>query len=321
MDRTGKMTAFVKVVESGSFVGAARQLRLSSTMVSRHVRELEERLGVKLLHRTTRRVGLTEAGALFYQRCSALLAELDELEGATSQFQTTPRGILRVSSPLAFGSVRIAAVLAEFADLCPEVTVDLTLTDRTVDLVEEGFDIAVIVGDIPDSSCMTRLLRTTGTILCGAPEYLSRKGIPQAPEDLASHNCIGHAMPAYAKTWTFAGPDGRAHAVKVSGNLRTNSVAAQLTAAVHGQGLILVPGYAVADALASGRLVALLGTYTGPELPIRLVYPPGRFLAPKVRAFVDFVVARLGRADKPPAHRGDGGCLSRPAAVEEQPGA
>ncbi len=290
MDRIGKMTAFAKVVETGSFVGAARQLRLSSTMVSKHVRELEDRLGVKLLHRTTRRVSLTEVGALFYERCSGLLAELDDLESAASQLQTTPRGVLRVSAPLAFGSLRIPAMLAAFADLYPDVTIELILADRAVDVVEEGFDLAVVVGDIPNSSYMTRLLGLAQAIVCAAPGYLAKRGIPQTPEDLFTHNCLTHAIPGVSKGWAFVGPDNKPCLVKISGNFITNSMMALLTAALNGQGLILTPTFMVADAVESGTLVTMLSTYTTPEIPIRLVYPPGRYLSAKVRAFIDFLV-------------------------------
>ncbi len=300
MDRLSKMTAFTKVVETGSFVGAARQLRLSSTMVSKHVRELEDRLGVKLLHRTTRRVSLTEVGALFYERCSGLLAELDELESAASQLQTTPRGVLRVSAPLAFGSLRIPTLLAAFADLYPDVTVELTLADRPVDVVEEGFDLAVIIGDMPNSSYMTRLLSLTKAIVCAAPGYLARKGTPETPADLANHNCLTHDIPAASKGWAFTGPDNKPHIIKVAGNFRTNSATALLTAALNGQGLILTPLYMVADALKNETLVALLTAYTTPEIPIRLVYPPGRYLSAKVRTFIDFLISRLaGETPRP----------------------
>ena len=294
MDRIGEMTAFIKVVETGSFVGAARQLRLSSMMVSKHVRELEDRLGAKLLHRTTRRVGLTEVGALFYERCSGLLTELDELERAASQLQTTPRGVLRLSAPLAFGSLRIPPMLAAFADLYPEVTVELILADRTVDLVEEGFDLAMIIGDIPNSSYMTRLLGLAKTIVCASPAYLARNGTPETPDDLAAHNCLTRAvLPAMFKDWAFIGPDNKPQVVKTSGNFRTNSATALLTAALNGQGIIFTSSYMVADALKNGSLVAVLATYTTPEVAIRLVYPPGRYLSAKVRTFIDFLVARF----------------------------
>ena len=303
MDRIGKMAAFVKVVETGSFVGAAGQLRLSPTMISRHVRQLEERLGVTLLHRTTRRVGLTEVGALFYERCAALLAELDELEGDASRLHATPRGRLRVSAPLAFGSVQVAAVLADFAGLYPDVAVELVLADRGVDLVEEGFDLAVVMGELPVSSYMTRLLLAAGTVLCAAPDYLARRGGPLCPEDLAGHNCLTHSDPAHAKSWTFVGPDRRQHQVRISGGFHSNSITALVTAALQGLGLVLAPVYLVGEHLRSGALVAQLEHYATAEVPIRLVYPPGRPLSAKVRSFIDFLVERLSGDAAPPAQR------------------
>jgi DNA-binding transcriptional LysR family regulator len=294
MDRIGKMTAFTKVVETGSFIGAAQQMRVSSTIISKHVRELEAWLGVRLLNRTTRHVSLTEIGTVFYERCRELLVELAELENVAGKLQTTPRGTLRVSAPLAFGAARIAAVLPDFAQACPQVTVELILTDRYVDVVEEGFDLAVTMDELPDSSVITRLLGTTQTILCAAPAYLARHPAPNVPDDLLGHNCLTHATQALARAWVFTGGADRvAHRVKVSGNFRTNSAAAQLTAALQGLGVALQPDFLVAQALREGSLVALLQGYAAPNLPIRLVYPPGRYLAAKVRAFADFLVSRF----------------------------
>ncbi|HQT46059.1 MAG: hypothetical protein B7X08_04185 [Acidocella sp. 20-63-7] len=293
MDRIGKMTAFTKVVETGSFTGAAQQMRVSSTIISKHVRELEAWLGVRLLNRTTRHVSLTEVGTVFYERCRELLVELAELENVAGKLQTTPRGTLRVSAPLAFGAARISAVLPDFVQVCPQVTVELILTDRYVDVVEEGFDLAVTMDELPDSSAITRLLGTTQMIVCAAPAYLDRHPALNVPDDLHDHNCLTHATQALAKAWVFTGADGVEHRVKVSGNFRTNSAAAQLTAALQGLGVALQPHFLVAQALREGSLVALLEDYAAPNLPIRLVYPPGRYLAAKVRAFADFLVSRF----------------------------
>ena len=295
MDRIGKMTAFAKVVETGSFAGAAEQLHLSATMVSKHVRELEDWLGVRLLNRTTRSVALTEIGTQFYQKCSQILQDLSDLENVTSQMQARPRGVLRVSAPLAFGAVRIAAVLADFAKLCPDVTVELILTDRMVDVVEEGFDLALVIGDLPDSSYVSRLLCVTHTVLCAAPRYLAQYGTPCTPADLDGHNRLGHTTEPLSREWTFRDREGKIHTTKIDGNFRTNSVTAELTAAIHGQGLTLQPDYLVIDALRDGRLVALLTDYTTLEIPLHVVYPPGRYPSTKVRAFIDFLVGRFSQ--------------------------
>ncbi len=293
MNQLGDMTAFAKVVETGSFTAAARQLRLSSTMVSKHVRELEDRLGLKLLNRTTRRVSLTEVGALYYERCAPLLAEIAELECMASQMNTTPRGLLRVSAPLAFGAARVAPALADFSKHYPDVTVELILTDRVVDLVEEGFDLAVRFGDPGNSSLITRQLAIYPTMVCATPAYLAEHGIPATPEDLARHNCLTQTTEQFSRQWTFLGPDGRSHAVRISGNFRTNSISAQLAAALRGQGLTLQPSHVVADEIISGRLAQVLAAFRAPELVARVVYLPGRHLSAKTRAFIDFFVAQL----------------------------
>jgi DNA-binding transcriptional LysR family regulator len=293
MDRLGKMTAFVKVVETGSFTAAAQTLRLSATMVSKHVRELEDQLGVKLLHRTTRRVSLTEVGALFYERCAPLLVELTDLETMASQVDAAPRGLLRVSAPLAFGAARVAPALVEFSRLYPEITVDLILTDRAVDLIEEGFDLAIHTGEVAESTTKTRLLTVFSTLLCAAPSYLAERGTPVRPEDLAQHNCLPHVFHELSKEWSFVGPDNKSHVTRISGTIRTNSVVAQLAAALCGHGLTLLPSFLVVDELAQGRLVQVLSEYQAPEIPVRLLYLPGRHVSAKVRAFIDFLVGRF----------------------------
>jgi DNA-binding transcriptional LysR family regulator len=207
-----------------------------------------------------------------------------------SQLHTTPRGVLRVSAPLSFGAARIAPALADFSKQYPEVTVELILTDRTVDLIEEGFDLAIHIGDPPDSSSMTRLLTVFQTIVCGAPEYIRERGIPLIPADLAGHNCLTYVSHAFSKQWDFVGPDHQSHSVRVSGNLRTNSPSAQLAAALRGQGLTLQPRNLVADDIRCGRLRQVLAEYKGPEIPVRLIYLSGRHLSAKIRAMVDFLV-------------------------------
>ena len=278
MDRLANMTAFAKVVETGSFTGAARHLRVSPTMVSKQVRELEDRLGIKLLNRTTRRVSLTDVGSLFYQRCAPLLDEIAELECLASQMNTTPRGLLRVSAPLAFGATRVAAALADFTKHYPDVQVDLVLTDRMVDLVDEGFDLAIYVGDPGNSSLIARRLAVYQTILCATPAYLSEHGAPAVPEDLTRHNCLTHPNEELSKQWTFAGPGGEPHTIKVSGNYRTNSITAQIAAALRDQGVMLQPTNMVAEEIRSGRLVQILSEFKSPELVVRALYLPGRHL-------------------------------------------
>ncbi|MDR3717898.1 MAG: LysR family transcriptional regulator [Bryobacteraceae bacterium] len=293
MDRLAKMTAFAKVAETGSFTKAARALRLSPTIISKHVRELEEALGVRLLNRTTRHVGLTEIGGIYYEQCADLLTQLEALENITGELQNTPTGVLRVSTPLGFGTALIAPLLPTFSAAYPKVTVELILTDRYVDVVEEGFDMAVTMNQLPESSYITRTLSNTGTVLCAAPEYLARHGAPATPEDLAGHNCLVVANAPLGVPWSFTGADGVAHAIKVGGNLRTNSATVQLQAALGGQGIALQPDFLVAQALRDGRMVRVLPDYATTQIIFRMVYPPGRHLTAKLRAFTDFLVANL----------------------------
>jgi len=293
MDQIGNMAAFVKVVETGSFVKAARLLRLSSTMVSKHVRALEERLGTQLLHRTTRRIHVTEAGLLFYERCSELLVALDELESSATSLHTVPRGVLRVSAPAVFGSCRIAPLLPALAARYPELSIELTLIDRPVDLIEEGLDVAVMIGELPDSGYATRLLTRSKTVICAAPDYLARRGIPAHPDDLTGHNCFIHTGWLSEQGWRFSGTNGPLPPVEISGNFRTNGFLAQRTAALAGHGLAVMPRFFVEEDLELGRLTAVLSDYIGPSIPVRLVYPSGRRLPSKTRVFIDSVIAAL----------------------------
>ena len=293
MDRLAKMTAFAKVAETGSFTKAARALRMSPTIISKHVRELEEALGVRLLNRTTRHVSLTEIGSIYHEHCAELLAQLDALENIAGEMQNTPTGVLRVSAPLGFGATRIAPLLTRFAAAYPNVTVEMILTDRYVDVVEEGFDMAVTMNQPPETSYVTRTLVSTATVLCAAPEYLARHGTPAAPEDLTTHNCLVVMSAQLGAPWSFTGADGAARTVKVSGNFRTNSALAEMELALRGQGLALQPDFLVEQALRDGRMVRVLADYTTPQLTFRMVYPPGRHLTAKLRAFADFLVANL----------------------------
>ncbi|WP_298283634.1 LysR family transcriptional regulator [Acidocella sp.] len=294
MDRIGKMVAFAKVVESGSFVQAARQLRLSPSIVSRHVRELEDWLGARLLTRTTRHVSLTEIGAVFYERCASLLHELDALEATAGRLQTTPRGTLRVSAPLALGATRVAALLPGFSRDYPDITIELILTDRAVDIVEEGFDLALTMDELTTTTAITRLLCHTRSVLCAAPAYLAAHGAPATLADLKSHNILAYSTALFAKGALFTGPEGHTETIRAEGSLRTNSAIALHTAALGGLGLAMLPDFLVHEALTDGRLTALLPAWRPPDLPIRLVYPPGRNLPAKTRAFADYLIKTLG---------------------------
>jgi DNA-binding transcriptional LysR family regulator len=297
MDRFDNMRVFAKVVETSSFAGAAARLGISASMVSQHVKELEERLGARLLNRTTRKVSLTETGRAYYERCTRLLADLEETEQAVSDMHAAPRGELRVNATPTFGILQLAPAIADFTARFPGISVELMLSNRMADLIEESLDVAVRVGLVPDSSLIARQLAPCRMVVCGAPSYFEKQGIPRSPADLTNHNCLTVAVTglSYYRMWHLTAPDGTALNLSPMGNLRTNSGAVLKVAALAGHGLVCLPTYLVGDALQSGRLVTVLDDYTAPPLTLRALYPHSRHLSAKVRAFVDFLASRFGR--------------------------
>jgi len=297
VDRFDSMRVFAKVVENSSFAGAAARLDISASMVTLHVKELEERLGVRLLNRTTRKVSLTETGRAYYERCTRLLADLEETEQCVSDMHAAPRGELRVNATPTFGILQLAPAIADFTTRFPDISVELMLSEHTVDLVEEGFDVAVRVGELPDSSLIAHQLAPCRMVVCGAPSYLEKHGKPRTPADLTAHNCLtvaGTGSPYY-REWHLMAADGTTLNISPMGNLRTNSGAVLIVAAIAGHGLACLPTYLAGDALQSGRLVTVLDDYMAPPLPLRALYPHNRYLSGKVRAFVDFLAARFGQ--------------------------
>jgi len=297
VDRFDNMRVFAKVVESGSFTGAAARLSVSASMVSQHVKELEERLGARLLNRTTRKVSLTETGRAYYERCTRLLADLEETEQAVSDMHAAPRGELRINATPSFGILQLAPAIADFTAHFPGISVELMLSERPVDLIAEGFDVAVRVEELPDSSLIARQLAPCRMVVCGAPSYFERHGVPRTPADLANHNCLTAAgnVLSYYRAWHLTAADGTALNISPIGNLRSNSGAVLIVAAFAGHGLVCLPTYFVGEALQSGRLVTVLDDYMAPPYTLRALYPHNRHLSAKVRAFVDFLVARFGR--------------------------
>jgi len=295
MDRLESMRIFVKVVESGSFTGAAARLRVSPGMASEHAKALEERLGTRLLNRTTRKLSLTETGRAYYERSTRILADLDEAEQAASDLQATPRGELRVNASPSFGILQLAPAISDFSAQFPEVSVDLMLSDRMVALIDEGFDLAVRCEPLPDSSLIARPIAPVRLVICAAPSYLDRHGTPRTPADLASHNCLTlTGSPHFAK-WFLPGDAGDFGDVSPSGNLRSNSGGVLKHAALAGHGLVCLPTYITADELRSGRLVSVLDDYPTPTFMLRALYPSNRHLSAKVRGFVDFLAKRFGK--------------------------
>ena len=295
MDRFDNMRVFAKVVESGGFTSAAVRLGMSASMVSQHVKELEERLSVRLLNRTTRKVSLTETGRAYYQRCTRLLADLEETEHAASDMHAAPRGELRVNSWPSFGVRHLALAVADFTARFPAISVELMLSDRMADLIDDGFDVAVRAEPLHDSSLIARQLAPLRIVVCGAPSYFETHPKPRTPADLKDHNCLTMTGSALYRMWHLRAADGTAIDIAPVGNLHSNISSVLETAALAGHGLAWLPTYLCCDALRSGRLVTVLDDYMAPPYAIRALYPHNRHLSAKVRAFVDFLAARFGR--------------------------
>jgi DNA-binding transcriptional LysR family regulator len=292
MDRFTSLATFVQVVDSGGFSAAARRLNMSVTTVSSHVQSLEDRLGARLLNRTTRRVGLTEIGKEYYERCVHILAEVEEADRAAGTLHSTPRGTLRLYAGSQIVQF-LAPVISEFLTLYPVVSVDLTIGERMVDLVEEGFDLAIRGVPPPDSSLIVRSLTPWRPVLCCSPGYLESHRPPERLEDLAQHNCLRYAYYPFGDEWRFTGPTGEPAAVRVSGNLVSNSGEALRTVVLNGQGVFLAPSFLVAGDLAAGRLVRILEAYRPVELAISAIYPHRLHVASKVRNFIDLAARRF----------------------------
>jgi DNA-binding transcriptional LysR family regulator len=292
MDRLVAMEAFVRAADGRSFSQAARQMRLSKSVVSRQIAALEAALGARLLQRTTRTLTLTEAGRLYLERARRVLAEVEDAERSVGQLSDAPRGQLRVSAPMSFGFLHLAAAIPAFLARHPDVTVDMSLTDRFVDLVEEGFDVAVRIGRLRDSSLVARRLAPSRLVVCGSPGYLARRGVPRVPADLAGHECLHNTN--IEGQWAFALPDGGVQMVDVSGRLSANNGDALQAAAREGAGLVYLPSFIVGEDLQAGRLVSVLDGFTTVGATVNAVYPHARHLSPKVRVFVDFLAERFG---------------------------
>ena len=288
------MALFARVVEAGGFSAAARELSLSKASVSKRIARLEDRLGVRLLNRTTRRLSLSEAGEAFYGGCRRMVSEAEAAEQAVTHLAAAPRGTLRVNAPMSFGQLHLAPALTAFLERYPELAVDLVLDDREVNLVQEGFDVGVRIKALRDSSLIARRLAPFRALVCAAPSYLEAQGVPTRPEDLNRHACLLYSYLPEPDVWTLEGPGGERR-VRVKGRLRANNGEALLRAAVAGFGVVLQPTFLVGEAVRAGRLRPLLTDWTVSQaVGIHAIYPASRNLSPKVRVFVDFLTERFG---------------------------
>jgi DNA-binding transcriptional LysR family regulator len=283
------MKVFSAVVEAGSFTGASRVLTMSKAAVSRYVADLEERLGVRLLHRTTRKLSPTTEGEIFHARCRELLDNLDEAEAEITARSGEASGLLKVNVPVTFGLMHLAPLWPIFLERHPKLDLDITLSDRVVDLVEDGVDLAVRIGQLPLSTLISRKLASTRLVLCAAPGYLARHGEPQHPGELVQHEVISYSLFASGEQWRFTGPDGEV-SVTVLPRVRTNSGDTCRAAALQDQGIVLQPTFIVGPDLARGTLRELMPAWRSFELGVYAVYPSRRFVSPKVRLLIDFLV-------------------------------
>jgi len=302
MDRLKCIEVFIRVVEAGSFAAVAERFDMTAPMIGRHVRALEDLLGTQLLNRTTRRQSLTEAGRIYYERSKTVLAELQAADESVAVMRSVPRGVLRIGAPVTFGSVCLAPALPEFLAANPEVRVEMTLNNRVVDLIDEGYDAVVRSGTLPDSALIARGLAPYTLVAGASPSYIARRGTPAHPHELTSHACLGFHPGAEFDTWTFA--DRRSHnaviEVRVSGPMSTNSGQALLNAAVGGAGIVLQAEALLSSDLRAGRLVSILQDYPAVALPLSILYSPTRAITPKLRAFLDFMSSRFGASNELP---------------------
>jgi DNA-binding transcriptional LysR family regulator len=293
IDLVACMRVFTAVVEAGSFAGAADKLELSRGMATRYVAQLEAHLGVRLLNRTTRKLSLTEAGHDCNDRALQILSMIAEAESSLAQTSSVPRGILRVCSSNAFGARHLGLAITQYLQEYPGVQVDLTLNDRVVDLVEEGFDLAIRVATKIDSGLVARKLAHSRLVVCASPGYLQKHGVPTVPEDLIHHHCLTYAYVNSPNEWRFR-RRGVEKRIPVSGNLRANSGDILRNAAAEDLGVTLQPDFLAFEALREGKLVRVLADWQNDELGVFAVYPNRKFLPAKVRNFIDFLVERFG---------------------------
>src|ERR1700733_630725 len=297
MDRLTSLTGFVRGVASGGFSAAGRHLNMSTTMVSNHVQSLEDRLGARLLNRTTRKVSLTEVGKAYYDRCTQILADLEQADDIAGALQSTPRGTLRIYTATHMVPF-VAPTVIEFLASYPDVTIDLTMGEREIDMIDEGFDLAIRLTPPPDSSLIVRSLATWRHVLCCSPAYLEKHRPPRQLSELTNHNCVRHVLYPFGENWHFLDPKGAPASVRISGNLISNSGETLRLAALQGIGISLTAGFLIGDDLETGRLIRLLPEYRPVEMSLNAVYPHRHHLSAKVRGFIDLLVHHSAEQQK-----------------------
>jgi DNA-binding transcriptional LysR family regulator len=298
VDLLRAMRIFVRVVDAGSITAAASEFDLTPTMVGNHLQALEDRLGTRLLNRTTRRQNLTEIGKVYYARCVEILDLVQGADELALELQTVPKGRLRITASAVFGTELLMPALADYSRLYPKVHLDVVLTDTVVDLADDGFEAAIRIGTLQDTNLVARPLAPYRLAICAAPEYLARHGEPLSPEDLVRHNCLAYTYSSRSEwrsaqaLWRLTGPDGEI-SIPISGCMQVDSAPGLRRAALAGMGIVMLPDIMVAQDVEAGRLVRLLRAYAPPTRPLNLLYLRDRRMSPKLRSFIDFVVGRF----------------------------
>ena len=293
MDKFESIRAFTKVVEASGFAAAAREMGLSRSVVNRSVINLEKELNTELFHRSTRRVTPTETGIAFYERCVQILDEFNEAIAAVTELQERPQGTLRINAPMSFGTLRLSAIVAEYMIAYPDVHVDLTLNDRFIDPIEEGYDLTVRIGEPQlSTSLITKNLAKAKRVLCASPAYLQRNGEPKHPNELKFHRCLHYGYQKSGSHWRLQGPDGE-QSFTINCVMSSNNGETLKTAAIKSQGIALLPTFILGDAIQQGKLQVLLSDFEPPEITLFALYPRRRHLSAKVRLFVDLLSRRL----------------------------
>ncbi|KJF93656.1 LysR family transcriptional regulator [Photobacterium angustum] len=297
MDQLGAMRAFIRVVQTGSFSATAREQNTTQATISKKIAALEHKLEGKLLTRSSRDLALTEVGAEYYERCVAIISELDEAESNVRAHRALPQGLIKIAAPITFGNIFIAPIISEFLARYPDISVDLTLSDKHVDIISEGVDVAIRARELEDSSLIARHLFDNPNILVASSAYIAKYGEPVTPEDLNQHNCIIYSLSSTMNNWNFYNKKIK-KSVSVSGNFKSDSCDAILRSVLDGVGIALLPVWMVDNEINAGRLKQLMPSYKTQPLPFHAIYTNNRYVSLKIRCFIDFIKEKIESSER-----------------------
>ena len=295
MDTLDGLKTVIAVVETSSFTAASERLGMSKALVSKYVGEVENKLDIRLFNRTTRRLALTEAGRRYYEQAVTLLEQYSALVDNVTDEQTKPRGLLRISAPVTFGEMQLSPLLPKFLALYPDLKIELILTNNAIDMLEEGIDVRLLIGGVDDSSMVARHLKTFPLVLSASPEYIRKNGLPKTPQQVAEHCCIIDSNFRIGKQWPIISPQGNAHNIEVKSSISANSPQAVMEIAIADGGIAMCPSFIVEDAIKDGRLITILPGYTTLEFGLFAIYPHRKYVAKKVRCFIDFALEQFSK--------------------------